>query len=318
LRAEAQAGARGWPDLRRAGGRRPVRKTALRRRIVGIGLLVPALLFSFTLVLTPIVNTVWMSLHDMNLSRPARMYRFTGLLHYENLLSDERVWRAVLTTLLYSSVVTAGACAIGLGLALLVNKRTPGVWIARTLLALPWAIPGVVAAFIFMWIFDTSFGVVNYWLLRSGTVRQAVPWASYPETAMILISLVGIWKIVPFVMLAQLAGLQAIPDELYQAARVDGANRRQEFRHVTWPALTHVRVVTVILTGLVTFREFGQIFVITGGGPERSTETLSVKIYIEAFQNFQFGYASALGVLMVLISLSFTIGVKRSMGGRAD
>ena len=286
--------------------------------MIGIGLLVPALLFSFTLVLTPIANTLWMSLHDMNLGRPARMYRFVGLLHYESLLSDERVWRAVLASLVYSSAVTGGASAIGLGLALLINKRTPGVWIARTLLALPWAIPGVIAAFIFMWIFDTSFGVVNYWLIHSGIVHQAVPWASYPTTAMMLVSLVGIWKIVPFVMLTQLAGLQAIPDELYQAARVDGANRRQEFWHITWPALASVRVVTVILTGLVTFREFGQIFVITGGGPDRSTETLSVKIYIEAFQNFQFGYASALGVVMVLISLSFTIGVKRSMGARAD
>ena len=130
---------------------------------------------------------------------------------------------------------------------------------------------------------------------------------------MVVISAVGVWKIIPFNMLTQLAGLQAIPAEVYEAARVDGANHWQEFRTITWPALGHVRVVSAVLTGLVTFREFGQIYAISGGGPNRSTETLSVQVYVEAFQNFQFGYASALGMLMLLISLTFTIVIVRCL-----
>jgi multiple sugar transport system permease protein len=287
-----------------------------RRHLFAFGLIVPALAFSLVLVLSPMARTVWMSLHDMNLGRPQRMHAFVGIRHYQALFVDARVWFAILVTLIYSGVVTTVSYIVGLGLALLLNDRSPGIWLGRTLLALPWAVPGVVAAFVFVWMFDASFGLVNYVLIHYGIIETAVAWVSYPGPAMMLISIVGIWKIVPFVMLTQLAGLQAIPTELYEAARADGANRLQEFWHVTWPGLSYVRVVTVILTGLVTFREFGQIYVITGGGPDRSTETLSVKIYIEAFQNFRFGYASALGMLMLAISLLFTLLVRRTLSSK--
>jgi multiple sugar transport system permease protein len=287
-----------------------------RRSVFGFCLILPALVFTVALVISPIARTFWMSLHDLNLSRPQRMHAFVGFAHYQALFSDARVWFAIGVTLTYSGIVTVTSYVIGLGLALLLNERARGIWLGRTLLALPWAVPGVVATFVFLWMFDASFGVVNYVLMRAGIISSPVPWASYPQTAMFLVALIGIWKIIPFVMLTQLAGLQSIPGELYQAAEADGAGRFQAFRYVTWPGLSHVRVVTVILTGLVTFREFGQIFVATGGGPERATETLSVKIYIEAFQNFKFGYASALGVLMLAISLVFTVLVKRSLSSR--
>jgi multiple sugar transport system permease protein len=263
------------------------------------------------MVVYPIARTFWMSLHNFNLSRPQRMNDFVGLGHYQTLAQDEHFWHSITVTLTYSIAVTGISYAIGLGMALLLNKRSPGVRIGRTLLSLPWALPGVVAAFTFLWMFDASFGVVNFVLLRLGLIPAPIAWLSQPETAMVLISLVGIWKIVPFTMLTQLAGLQSIPPELYQAAKVDGANRWQEFRNITWPALGHVRVVTIVLTGLVTFREFGQIYVISGGGPDRSTETLSVNLYVEAFQSFHFGYAAALGMVMLLISLIFTILVVR-------
>ncbi len=273
----------------------------------------PAVAFTVVMVVYPIARTFWMSLHNFNLSRPQRMYEFVGLGHYQQVAQDEHFWHSVAVTLTYSLPVTSISYAVGLSLALLLNKRSVGTRIGRTLLSLPWALPGVVAAFIFLWMFDASFGVVNYVLLWFGFIRAPVAWLSHSETAMVLISLVGIWKIVPFTMLTQLAGLQSIPPELYQAAKVDGANRWQEFRNITWPALGHVRVVTIVLTGLVTFREFGQIYVISGGGPDRATETLSVNLYVEAFQGFHFGYASALGMLMLLISLIFTVLVVRFM-----
>jgi multiple sugar transport system permease protein len=306
--AEAESGLRlGYPPKRR---RSPM---ALRRTLFGHGLILPAVIFSLMLVVFPITRTFWMSLHNFNLSRPQRMYAFVGLSHYQDLLGDAHFWHALAVTLIYSTVVTATAYAVGLGMALLLNKRSTSARIGRTLLALPWAIPGVVAAFTFLWMFDASFGVVNFVLLHLGFIRAPIAWLSYPHTAMVVISAAGIWKILPFNMLTQLAGLQAIPAEVYEAARVDGANHWQEFRTITWPALGHVRVVSVVLTGLVTFREFGQIYVISGGGPNRSTETLSVQVYVEAFQNFQFGYASALGMLMLLISLTFTIVIVRCL-----
>lgn len=289
----------------------PWRSSMAQRKLFGQLLLLPALAFALGMIVYPIGRTLWMSVHNYNLSRPQRMNEFVGLGHYRALLEDPHFWNSIGVSLIYSLAVTGLAYAIGLGLALLVNRRSLGTRIARTLLSLPWALPGVVAAFTFLWMFDASFGVVNFVLLRLGLVDAPVAWLTAKGSAMVVIALVGIWKLVPFTMLTQLAGLQAIPAELHQAARVDGANRWQEFRNVTWPALGHVRMVTVVLAGLVTFREFGQIYVITGGGPERSTETLSVNLYVEAFQGFHFGYASALGIVMLAISLAFTVVLVR-------
>jgi multiple sugar transport system permease protein len=289
----------------------PWRSSAVQRKLFGQALLLPALAFALGMIVYPIARTLWMSVHNYNLTRPQRMNEFVGLGHYRALIGDPHFWNSIGVTLTYSLAVTTLAYAIGLGLALLVNRRSLGTRIGRTLLSLPWALPGVIAAFTFLWMFDASFGVVNFVLLRLGLIDAPVAWLTTRSTAMTVIALVGIWKIVPFTMLTQLAGLQAVPGELYQAARVDGANRWQEFRNITWPALGHVRVVTVVLTGLVTFREFGQIYVISGGGPERSTETLSVNLYVEAFQGFHFGYASALGIVMLAISLAFTVLVVR-------
>lgn len=288
-----------------------------RRQLLGYALILPAAAFSLALIASPIIRTFWMSVHDLNLARPQRMNTFVGLKHYMALVQDDAVWHAILVTLVYSAIVTCVSYAIGLSVALLLNKRTAGSRVARTLLAVPWAVPGVVAAFTFLWMFDASFGIVNFVLLRLGIISRPFAWLAYPETALAMVALIGIWKIVPFAMLTQLAGLQSIPAELYQAAKVDGASHWQEFRYVTWPALAHVRLVTVVLTGLVAFREFGQIYVVSGGGPNRSTETLSVMLYVEAFQGFRFGYAAALGVVMLAISLTFTIAVTRLMRQKA-
>lgn len=278
-----------------------------RRRLFGYGLVLPAALFSIGLVAYPIVRTFWMSLHNYNLARPQRMNDFVGLDHYASLVQDGQFWHSLLVMLIYAAAVTTLAYTIGLCSALLLNRRTRTVQLARTLMALPWAVPGVVAAFVFVWMFNASFGIVNFLLLRLNLVQESVPWLVHPATAMAVIILAAVWKTVPFTMLTHLAGLQAVPADLYEAARVDGSNRWREFWHITWPALGNVRTVTIILTALHSFREFGQIYVISGGGPARATETLSVQLYVEAFEMFHFGYAAAIGIVMLAISLVFTM-----------
>ncbi len=286
---------------------------AARRRLFAYGLLVPAAAFSLALVAYPVARTFWMSFLNGNLTRPARMNDFVGLSHYVELLQDGQFWHALLTMLLYAGSVTALAYVLGLGSALLLNRRARAIRLSRALLTLPWAVPGVVAAFTFVWMFDTSFGVVNYLLLRSGLTQAPVGWMLSAGTSMVVIILAAVWKTVPFNMLTHLAGLQAVPGDLYEAARVDGASPIQEFRYITWPALGHVRVVSVLLTALHAFREFGQIYVISGGGPARQTETLSVQIYVEAFQFFHFGYAAAIGIVMLGIALIFTLLTVRTL-----
>ncbi len=289
---------------------------ALRRSLFASGLVLPAALFSAALVAYPLLRTLWMSVHNFNLARPRRMHDFVGLGHYAALARDAQFWHALLVMAIYAAAVTLLAYVLGLSTALLLDRRTRLARVGRALLTLPWAVPGVVAAFIFVWMFDPSFGVVNFLALRSGIADRTIPWLAYPSTAMTVIVLAAVWKTVPFNMLTHLAGLQAVPAELYEAAKVDGAGPLQAFRHVTWPALGHVRVVAVVLTALHAFREFAQIYVISGGGPARATETLSVLIYIEAFEFFHFGYAAAIGIVMLGISMLFTVLTVRTL--RAD
>ena len=146
-----------------------------------------------------------------------------------------------------------------------------------------------------------------------GIIAAPIAWLSYGNSSFIVIVWVAIWRLIPFSVLTNLAGLQAVPGELVEACSLDGATGMQRFRYLTWPALGHVRTVTVILTFLFTFREFGQIYVITGGGPAGATETLSVRLYQQAFQFFQFGDAAALGVLMLIVSVTVTWVMLRLM-----
>lgn len=277
------------------------------RRLFGYGLMLPATIFSVALVAYPVARTVWLSVHNGNLARPRLMDNYVGLAHYQTLLSDKNFWHALAVMLVYSFFVTALAYAIGLGAALLLNRRTGFTRVSRTLLTLPWAVPGVVAGFVFIWMYDASFGVTNYLLRSSSLISEPILWLLRPTSALVVVILAAVWKTIPFNMLTHLAGLQSVPDELREAARVDGASAWQEFRYIVWPALGHVRVVAILMTTLHSFREFGQIYVITGGGPARATETLSVQIYVESFGYFRFGYASAVGIVLLLISLVFTV-----------
>lgn len=291
----------------------PRRRSHLtRRRLFGYGLMLPAAIFSVAMVAYPVARTAWLSVHNGNLSRPRQMNEFVGLQHYQRLLQDGNFWHALVVMVVYAFAVTALAYAVGLAAALLLDRRTPFTSLSRTLLTLPWAVPGVVAGFVFVWMFDASFGVGNYILRRLGIVEEPVMWLLQSAPALVVVIIAAVWKTIPFNMLTHLAGLQAVPHELREAARVDGANAWQEFRHIVWPALGNVRVVAILITTLHSFREFGQIYVITGGGPARATETLSVQIYTESFGYFRFGYASAIGVVLLLISLVFTVATVRT------
>jgi multiple sugar transport system permease protein len=177
-------------------------------------------------------------------------------------------------------------------------------------------VPSAIAAVIWLLLFQSSFGVINYLLQLVGLVDEPVPWLLRSGTSLLVIVLVGIWKVFPFNMLVLLAGLQAIPQELYEAAAVDGAGRLAQFRCVTWPALKYISTVALLLTGVHAFREFEQIYILTAGGPARSTETLGVQAYVQAFRFFDFGYGSAIGVVMLIVSLGSAWGLVRAM--RAD
>jgi multiple sugar transport system permease protein len=192
---------------------------------------------------------------------------------------------------------------IGLWTAWLLNHTFRGRRLARLLITIPWAIPLVVATNIFWWMFDKTYGIVNYGLAWTGLVDKPIDWLLNPTAALFAVCLTTIWKGYPFFTIMLLAALQAIPADLYDAARVDGASTWDEFRTITLPAIRSVTAIVLLIQSLWVFREFTVIFILTGGGPAGATRTLAIWTYTEAFGNFNMGFAAAIGVLTLLVSV---------------
>ena len=271
-----------------------------RERMIAYGLLTPAFLLVAGLVLYPLWTVFVTSLREGRAPNVARLDRLPlGFGNYSRVLQDEVVWQAAGRTLFFAVGVIGPAFCIGLALALLLNRDFPGRRTLRSLMLLPWAVPGVVAALAFLWMFDASYGVVNALLRNAGFGGGDIAWFSTEATAPWTVLLPAIWKCFPFFVLTLLAALQSIPVALYEAAKIDGANALQSFRHVTWPGIRGAAVLAVILQTLWVVKDFDIIFATTGGGPSRATQTLSLLIYEEAFQFFRLGNAAAVGVILL-------------------
>jgi multiple sugar transport system permease protein len=287
---------------------RPVGSWQRRERVLlPYFLLMPALLTVGLVLLYPIVKNTWLSLHALDYVRPQRGQEFVGLANYRELLGSRDFWLGMQNTAVYTFGTVAGSFAIGLYTALLLNERFRMRWLARTLTILPWAVPYVAAVLIWTWIMDAEYGVLNYFLLKLGLVAQKIPWLASPAYAMAAVLIVTIWKQFPFATVMLLAGLQAIPETLYEAAQIDGASRWHRFVHITLPGLRSVTAVVLILLTIWSFRRFAVIYVMTGGGPARATETLPIQTYLEAFSNYNMGYAGSLGTVTLMISMAVTL-----------
>jgi multiple sugar transport system permease protein len=275
--------------------------TAARRRaLIAYGLLAPAFLLVAAWVLYPLWVVVETSLRQGRSPNIARLSRLPlGPDNYLRAVTDPEVWHAALVTAGYAVGTIAPAFLLGLSLALLLDREFPGRRWVRSLMLVPWAVPGVVVAIAFLWMFDASYGVVNAQLRNLGLITTDVAWFVNGVTALPAVILPTIWKCFPFFVLTLLAALQAVPPELHEAAKVDGATAWQRFRFVTWPTIRGAAALAIVLQTLWAVKEFDIIYATTGGGPARATQTLSLLVYEEAFQFFRFGYASAVGMLLL-------------------
>jgi multiple sugar transport system permease protein len=282
-----------------------------RSRWVGYALLSPALVAVGFLIAYPLYLVVATSLRQGKTLNVLRLSELPpGLGNYRIVLASGATWHSAWVTLVYLVGTIGPAFVVGLFTALLLNRAFPGRRWLRSFILLPWAVPGVIVSIVFLWLFDGSFGVVNALLRDAGWLSTDLAWFATDDTALGAVIVATIWKAYPFFTLTLLAALQAIPASLYEAAQVDGAGAWQRFRYVTWPGLRAAATLAVILNTLWALREFDIIYLTTGGGPDRATETLAVRIYQEAFAFFRLGTASALGVLtmalaglLVLVSL---------------
>jgi len=270
------------------------------------------------LLLYPIGRGIWTSFTYNVIIYPQYGNPFVGLSNYAYVLSQSRTWHALWLAGLYTLVVVTGSMLVGLLTALAVRGEFPGRAVYRVGIILPWVVPPVAAALVWSWMLDYQFGVVNFLLRSARLIKEPIGWLTTKDWALTSMFLVGIWKDYPIASIMLLAGLQSIPGELYEAANIDGANAWQSLLHITLPGLKPVSGVLALLLALWSFKSFTYIYIMTGGGPSQATETAVVLVYLQAFRFFDFGVASALGVIMLLILIIFTIlYMRRVYGGFA-
>lgn len=274
-----------------------------RQHLVGYILLAPAVLLVAAIIVWPLVLAVDLSFQKVKIPRMGAEGRPFSAANYVWLFNSPEFWTACWVTLKMVVTVTLGSLLVGLSTALLVNNRFRGRTAARVGVALPWAVPEIIAVVIFAWIFDSSFGLMSWLFVTLGLADGMIAWVSTPGAAFWAVAITMIWKGFPFVSIMMLAGLQSIPTDFYAAARVDGAGPFQRFRWITLPLLMPVLGVTLVLVILWVFRDFSIIKVLTQGGPLKSTQTLSIMTYDQAFQFQNFGRAAAVGVVTLVICI---------------
>ncbi len=280
---------------------------ALHERLRRYGLLGPAVLFVASVALMPIVATFWLSLR-----RQLPIFgisQFVGLRNYRFLLSDARFANALANTTYFVAFSVSLELALGLGLALLLHQKFPGRGPVRALVLVPWAVPTVVAARFWEWIFNADYGVLNYLL------DVKINWLGDPFWAIHAAILADVWKSTPFAVLLLLGGLEMIPEEIYHAAQVDGATAWQVFRHVTLPLLKPVILLVLLFRTMDAARVFDLLFILTGGGPANQTETLVVYAYKLLYRTLQFGYGSAVAVATFLFIFALSLAYVRMLRG---
>jgi ABC-type sugar transport system permease subunit len=281
-------------------------------------LVAPALLVTAAVALFPLAWTVWESLHQHDLRMPWLGRPFVGLANYAEILGDARFWGALLHTFFFAAVTVALELGLGLFLALAMNQAFRGRGLVRAAVLVPWAIPTVVAALLWRFLFDTQAGIANAVLTGLGVLDEPIVWFVRAATAWVPVILADVWKTTPFVALLLLAGLQGIDPAIYEAAAVDGAGVWRRLWSVTLPLLKPALAVSLIFRTLDAFRVFDLIYVLTGGGPGTATEPIALYAFNALFSNLRFGYGAALSVIVFLVTFLLALLYLKGLGGFAE
>lgn len=268
-------------------------------------LLLPCFLFLAIFAIYPIVNAVWTSLHQLRLDQPLAGFPFSGLRNFVRAIRDPDALHALRVTLGYVVVTVAAQFAFGLGIALVINRMVRGKGFVRTAALLPWTMAPILVGQMWRWLFNDQAGVINDLLHRAGLIDQQIVWLGVPILAYFAVVAAATWSAGSYMALILLAGLQGIPEEMYEAAGLDGATPVQAFFAVTLPMLRNAIMVSLVLRTLGALQAFDLPFQMTGGGPGNATETFALFIYKNTFQFLDFGYGAALSVILLVIALGF-------------
>lgn len=274
----------------------------------------PSLLFVLVFTFYPIVESFRLSFYRLILTLPWLGQKMVGWENYADLATDPVALRSLLTTLLFVAVTVPAELMLGLGMALVVNEVFRGRGLLRAIVLIPWAIPTVVSSQMWRFIFNDRYGLFNFVLFGDETSSYLAPLAD-PGLALLAIMTAEIWKTTPFAALIILAGLQTIPDELYEAASMDGAGPWQKFRHVTLPLIKPALLLALLFRTIDALRVFDLVFVMTQGGPADATHVLQFYGYKKTFAEGMIGYGSAIAVGVFLLSLLLSFIYLRVLRG---
>src|SRR5579883_1716478 len=282
-----------------------------RERWLGIGLVAPSVLLIVLLILYPFIYNIWMSLQNVSLTQGTTGW--AGLNNYLYLFQWDEFWHGLFIDIVWAAASIAGQLICALVISHLLNASFTGQNLARALVILPWTVSAVVIAFIWRWMLNDLFGIVNLALLSLGVVHKPVLFFVTPTGALATVIGINIWRGMPFMALTLLGGLQSIPHELYEAAQTDGANFWQEFWHITLPSLNRIIAILIVLRGIWVFNWFDLMWLTTGGGPVNSTAILPILAYVTGFMSYRMSRSAAIGVMMALVLLVFVIMMSRLM-----
>jgi multiple sugar transport system permease protein len=270
-------------------------------------LLTPALSVTILIIFFPIVQTAVMSLFNYVIWKP-KDTRFIGLGNYLQALQDEVFWISLKNTVFWIVGVIVLQLLLGFVTAMLLNREFKWRGLARSLILIPWVTPSVITALMWRWMYDGNNGVINDLLVRVGLLKSYFPWLANSSTALPAIMVALMWQGFPFFAIMILAGLQAIPRTLYEAAEVDGATRIQMFGRITLPMLLPILLTSMLLRIIWVANSMDVIFVMTGGGPGYATHTLPVFAFIRAYKALDFGYASTIAIFLTLLLIAIVAG----------
>jgi multiple sugar transport system permease protein len=265
-------------------------------------LILPVLVALAVVAVFPILYSFYTSLFELNLARPLRR-PFVGLDNYVRMLQEPRIHVAIARTAVYTLVTVATTTLLALVVALFLNERFRGRRFLAVLLLVPWATPSVVNGLIWKWIYDPNYGALNGLLKAAGLIDRYVIWLGDPDKTLYLIANAAVWKQMPLAAILLLVTMKAIPEDLYKAARVDGANHIQRFLHVTLPSLRPGLMLVLVYETMISIRHFDLFMILTQGGPGDASSTLSWQIYVETFVSLRFGTGSALAYILALATL---------------
>jgi ABC-type sugar transport system permease subunit len=266
-------------------------------------LIAPAVLFLLAIEFVPLVTGLKESLYYHNRVQPW-LTHFVGLANFGQAFGDYDVWIALRTSVIMVVGIVGLSYALGLLAGVLLNQKLRLRGVYRALILVPWVVPFVVSFISWQWMLNDQSGIIDHTLEQLHIIKAPILWLADPNLALLSVIIVGVWQQFPFLMITVLAALSGIPDDVNEAASIDGASRFQTFRYITFPLILPISIIATLLQAIWTFNNFGLPFVLTGGGPANATTPLILLAYKQAFQHFDIGYGTALAVISMLLMLA--------------